>query len=170
MNKLLLVLACFLSPLCLAEVPIGVEVFKKPGLRSPMEIKTSSYHFTVEESHGMHLIKGMHVHGGSVAHEIHDGGVKNVRRLFVLESHACGAKFIDLVLQMEPGEYEESGHWRYYRIVFSSDLTEVVSEFYDPSVSAIYAVLPIQNVEGLEEPELGSKIVCDGPVPTVVYP
>ncbi len=169
MRKVLIVVVCLLSWPSLAEIPMGVEVFKRPGLASPMEIRTERYRFTIENIDGVHFIKAEGF-GTHIAHEVRDGGVKNVRRLFVVESHACGESFVDLVLQMDPSRNEESPRRSYYRIVFSSDLGRTVSEFYDPSVAAVHAVLPLQNVEGLEEPDLGGKILCDGATPEVIYP
>lgn len=91
-------------------------------------------------------------------------------RIFTVESDFCGEKTVDLVLQMEPSRHSETQRWRYYRVVFSSDLGEAVSEFYDPSVAAVNAVVPMQAAEGLPDPYLNGKIVCDGSTPKVAYP
>ena len=155
---------------CSAEIPLGTEIFKRPGLGTPMEIKTSRYIFSINQIDGAHLIEGEHPNGNSITHTVEDGGVKNIQRAFVVESHFCGAKFIDLVLQMGPGRHDETQQLSYYRIIFSSDLGSVVSEFYDPSVAAVNGVLPMQSAVGVPSPDLGGEIVCDGSTPKVVYP
>lgn len=166
----LLASALLLSAPSYGEVPPGVEVFRRAGLDAPMKIETSNHSFSVWSSDDGYHIRGRHSNGNRIAHTTMHGGINNVDRVFMVESYFCGEKFVDLVLQMNPLRHAETQRRRYYRIVFSSDLTEVVSEFYDPSVAAVNAVAPMQAVEGIPEPELGGQIVCDGSTPKVVYP
>lgn len=169
--KIIILTSIFLlSTTSFSEIPLGVEIFKRPGLGTPMEIKTSRYGFSIENKDGTHFIKGTHPNGSNILHTIRDGGVKNIQRIFLVESHFCGEKFVDLVLQMNPSRYEETQQRSYYRIVFSSDLSSVISEFYDPSVAAVNAIVPMQSAEGVPSPDLDGELVCDGSTPKAVYP
>ena len=170
MKALVLIFGFLVHASCPAAIPLGVEVFKMPGVNNPMGIETADYSFSTWDSDAGYQIRGGHSNGNHISHTAKYGGINNVERVFLIESYFCGVKSVDLVLQMGPLRHAESQRRTYYRIVFASDLSEVVSEFYDPSVAAVNAVIPMQSAEGTPEPELGGEIVCDGPTPNAVYP
>ncbi|MGO1541839.1 MAG: hypothetical protein ACTH0Y_02150 [Luteimonas sp.] len=170
MKIILLIFGLLIHTSCPAAIPLGAEVFKRPGINNPMGIETANYNFSTRNSDDGYKIQGTHSNGNHISHTTKYGVINNVERIFVVESYFCDAESVDLVLQMGPLRHAETQRRMYYRIVFASDFSEVISEFYDPSVAAVNAVVPMQSAEGTPEPELGGEIVCDGSTPNVVYP
>ncbi|MFT4256658.1 MAG: hypothetical protein QM599_06855 [Pseudoxanthomonas sp.] len=125
------------------------------------------YKFSLDESMSGKKIVGSFSEEEKIKYNLPEAGFDKVERLFVLESHGCGGNSIDLVIQIGPGNQADIRTRDYYRIVFSVDLKSVVSSFYDPSISAANAVLPLQSVEGMPSPATGEKITCNDSVPTV---
>lgn len=135
----------------------------------PMTIKKGNYTFTTEKTSSFrgNVIEAKLLGKSMLRIEDDNPSLDNAERLFALESHGCDHTTIDLVIQMGPGKNGDIITRSYYRYVFSTDLKSVISEFYDPSVLAVNAVLPIQTVEGIPSPEDGGRIVCRGNVPVV---
>ncbi|WP_202905359.1 hypothetical protein, partial [Luteimonas abyssi] len=152
---------------CFAELPVGVEVYTIAGLDAPMKIEKKDYQFYLYENDGSHSISGRRSNGKEIDHTIDDAGVGRVERIFAIDSQPCGTSSIDLVLQIAPSPSSESDRRNYYRIVFDSNLDNVVSEFYDPSIAAVNAILPLQSVEGTTDSETGRKIICNGSKPEI---
>ncbi|KAB7769644.1 hypothetical protein CKY51_05715 [Xanthomonas maliensis] len=96
-------------------------------------------------------------------------GFSNIERLFYVESHGCGSASIDVVLQLGPEANDDILRRSYYRVMFSRDLSSVVSAFFDPSVDAANAVLPIQTVKDIVSSEHKEFIACDGSAPVVKH-
>jgi hypothetical protein len=143
------------------------ELFKPARLGDPISIETREYRFSVTESGESSVVAGKSASGDSIKHELPHIWTNKIERLFALESQGCGGNSIDLVIQIGPGRNADVAKRIYYRIAFSRDLGRVIAEFYDPSVSATNAVLPIQSVEGAPDPDTGQMIICDGPKPSV---
>lgn len=151
------------------DMPQNSELFMRGTIDRPMTVKKDNYTFTIEYSASTQgkEIKAKLL-GRSILKILNDNpSLDNTERLFILESHGCNRKTIDLVIQTGPRKNDDIITRSYYRYVFSPDLKFLVSEFYDPSILAINAVLPIQTVEGIPSPEDGMAIVCKDNVPVV---
>ncbi|NZA28123.1 hypothetical protein H0E84_17225 [Luteimonas sp. SJ-92] len=167
MNALALVIGTCVAAGCSAKLPVGAELFVPPGLSSPMSVEIRDYKFSLRESDSGKLVTGTFSGGSDIEHSLAQAGFDKVERIFALESHGCGSNSIDLVIQTGPEKTADIHTRNHYRIVFSADLSTVITEFFDPSVSAANAVLPLQSVEGISDPTTGARIVCIGTTPAV---
>uniref|UniRef100_UPI0033416349 hypothetical protein n=1 Tax=Castellaniella defragrans TaxID=75697 RepID=UPI0033416349 len=151
------------------DLPTGAEIFMREDPDNPMTVEKDKYRFTLNHpgSYSGTMIKGEISGEVKITHAVDGATFQHAERLFALNSHGCGGRSIDLVIQLGPGKYGDIQQRDYYRIVFSTDLESVISEFYDPSVSALNAVFPIQSIEGTPSPETGEKIICKGDIPIV---
>ncbi|WP_158685914.1 hypothetical protein [Achromobacter spanius] len=151
-------------------IPSNAELFMREMTGRPMTVKKGNYAFTIENASST---RGKAIEAKLMGKSIlkitnDDPNLENTERLFAVESHGCNENTIDLVIQTGPRKNDDIITRSYYRYVFSIDLKSIVAEFYDPSVLALNAVLPIQTVEGIPSPEDGKKIVCKDDIPVVV--
>lgn len=168
MSALVLLMASCAAAACPVELRAGAELFVPPGINSPMSVEIQSYKFSLHESESGKLVSGAFSGGAEIEHALSEAGFDKVERIFALESHGCDGNSVDLVIQTGPGKNADVRTRSHYRIVFSMDLSAVIAEFYDPSISAANAVLPLQSVEGMSDPETGERIICNGTTPVVV--
>lgn len=158
-----------LTSVASSHIPADAEIFFKGASDESMNFIMDDYTFTLTNSRSTQgkVIEAKLL--GKLVFKIEDDNqfFNYAERLFALESHGCGRTTIDLVIQMGPGKYGDVITRRYYRYVFSKNLKSLISEFHDPSVLALNAVLPIQTVENIPSPKNGRAITCKGSVPVV---
>ncbi|MCD7099390.1 hypothetical protein [Stenotrophomonas sp. MMGLT7] len=159
----LLLTSCF----AYAEVPSGSEIFTPETLSKGMSVESDGYKFEVEHSRDGTYLLARASSGKINKVKLPEAGLSNMERLFYVSSNGCGGKSVDAVIQIGPESHADLEFRSFYRIIFSRDLSSVISEFFDPSVSVVNAVLPIQTVEGIEDKETKEKIVCEGSKPIV---
>ncbi|MBN6149859.1 hypothetical protein JR065_05870 [Xanthomonas sp. AmX2] len=167
MRILALVLLLPASFLLQAKAPQNSEIFTPESLSSGMSLEANGYRFEIVESGGVTALLAKSPSGMKKTVELHDAGFSRPERLFYVKSHGCNIESIDVVIQFAPEPNEDIKYRNYYRIVFAKDMSSVVSEFFDPSVAAANAVLPIQSVRNLEDKYTKEKITCKGSKPIV---
>lgn len=151
-----------------SDIPPGAEIFTAEGLAQPMSVETAEYKFSLIESGNSYLVSGSGPDGAMIEYRLPHAEFQTSERLFVLRSYACGTSTVDLILQLGPPEHADMEERNHYRLVFSDDLASVVAKFYDPSVSSVHAVLPLQSVEGIVDADTGRAISCNGTTPSVI--
>lgn len=165
-----LIAATFLlsTPFLLYAAPAqNSEIFTPESLNSGMSLESDGYHFEVMESEGAASLVAKAPTGAKKTVRLQEAGFSKLERLFYTKSHACGISSVDVIIQLGPDENDDIKYRSYYRIVFSKDLKSVISEFFDPSISAANAVLPLQTVENLKNNGTKEMITCEGTKPFV---
>ncbi len=167
MKKLVLALL-LLMPLALrAEMAQNSEIFTPETLSGGMSLESNGYRFEIIKSEEMNILLAKSPAGIKKEVKLPAAGFSRPERLFYVKSYGCGAESIDVVIQLAPEPDDDVKYRSYYRIILSKDMSLVVSEFFDPSVSTVNAVLPIQSVKGLGNIDGREKIICHGPKPVV---
>ncbi|WP_457007985.1 hypothetical protein [Luteimonas sp. A537] len=140
-----------------------------PKIDRGMLIKTSEYQFELKPSPDQfYVIEGTSGNGARIKHKLMEPHFSRAERMFVVENHSCGAKHIDLVIQTGPSQNADIIERNYYRVVFSQDLSSVVSEFFDPSVAVANAVLPLQTIGVIAKESTEIEISCKDNSPIVL--
>ncbi|MGS0515871.1 hypothetical protein ACQR5T_00955 [Xanthomonas oryzae pv. oryzicola] len=164
------IVATFLlsNPFILCAAPVqNSEIFTPESLNSGMSLDSDGYHFEIMESEGAASLVAKSQTGAKKIVKIQEAGFSRLERLFYTKSHACGISSVDVIIQLGPDENDDIKKRNYYRIVFSKDIKSVISEFFDPSIAAANAVLPLQTVENLKNNDTKDMITCEGTKPVV---
>ncbi|WP_341809235.1 hypothetical protein WMO32_19520 [Xanthomonas oryzae pv. oryzicola] len=147
----------------------GAQIFIPEKLSEGMSLKANGYRFEIVRDEENTSLIARSPAGKEETVKLGKAGFSKIERLFYLESHGCGSESIDIVIQVGPEANDEIIRRSYYRIIFSREITKVISKFFDPSVDAANAVLPIQTVEGLVSSESKDFISCNGSRPIVKH-
>lgn len=153
----------------MAELPQGAELFTPPGLDGILSVETAEYRFGLSPvgDGGGYVLDGEGPSGAAISQPLGDDSPMQPDRLFLIDSNGCGGASIDLVIRLAPPETGDLRQYNYYRVVMQPDLGAIIAEFYDPSIAAANAVLPLQTVEDMRDPSTGQAITCEGTVPVV---
>lgn len=167
MTRLVLTLLLSTPTLLHAGALQSSEIFTPETLNSGMSLTSDGFYFEITGSGGASALLAKSPSGSTKEVKLPNAGFSKPERLFYVRSYGCEAESIDVIIQLAPESNDDIKYRNYYRIIFSKDITSVISQFFDPSVSAANAVLPIQSVKNLESTYTKEKIICSGSKPIV---
>lgn len=156
-----------LAPQARAQIALGQEVYSA----NPQFIETKDLRVAVEAIDDVtYLILTTNKAKAETRQFLWDAGSPiQPDRLYLQRSHLCGRGFVDLVLRIPPPRYGDIRSYSYERLVFSDDLSQLVTQMQDGSVAAANAVLPLQvftlnpETSGFDFPD--TPVTCQNGIP-----
>lgn len=165
--RLFLLAALLTGSAAFADLPAGAEFFLPPGLDGIMAVESDDVRFALLPNEGDFTVEAAQGDRPPASFDWPDSAPLNPDRLFLARSRACGTETADLIIRLVPPELADLQDYTYYRMVFAPDLTQILTHFYDPTVAAFNAVLPLQKVIGDAHQGEDTALVCDGSLPVV---